>query len=77
MVLEGLEKRVNSRGMKSLPYFLGIPFSGSRIVAVDLAGLDGKHRWKVLPKKAAVINLYPQEAMVTVHCQRTIKGKIA
>ena len=59
MVLQSLKKRVNSRGMKSLPYFLGIPFSGSRIVAVDLAGLDGKHRWKMFPKEAAVVNLHP------------------
>ena len=73
LVLEGLEKRVSSRGMKTLPYFLGIPLSGSRIFAVDFAGLDGKHRWKVLPKEAAVINLYPQEAVITVHCKRAVK----
>ena len=76
MVLEGLKKRVNSGRMKSFPDFLSIALPGSRIFAVDLTSLDGKHRWEMLPKETAVINFYPQEAMITVHYQRTVKRKI-
>ena len=58
-MLQGLEKGKHGGGMESLPYFLSIAFPGSRIFAIDFAGLDGKHRWKMFPKEAAVVNLHP------------------
>ena len=76
LVLEGLEKRVNSRGMKGLPYFLSIAIPGSRIFAVDLTSLDGEHRWEMLPKETTVIDFHPQEAVITFHCKVAVKREI-
>ena len=58
-MLEGLEKGIHGGRVEGLPYFLSIAFPGSRIIAIDLTGLDGEHRWKMLPKETAVIDLYP------------------
>ena len=67
-MLQGMEKGIHSGGMKGLPYFLSIAFPESRIFTIDLTSLDGEHRWEVLPKKATVINLYPKESVITLHC---------